>query len=285
MSCSDKLVLWCLLGLQGGLLTKVLNPPLVPLTSLVVSRDPRILDSSPQVQQSQLEALERAIPSRVEQALQILKSDGRNNTQTFLSWKPQIPTVHVVSNIFSFGKAAVACEAIPNNRNNEKQSSPIVLGRKRKRMDSNSDDQDNNLINDETNNRKKVSPCGIALNWNNSDQKMELVVGARGIQQGKKPKSLKDYQKLASRLCRASLVVEIPFDRIFGVQNFHNKRTIETSATTTYQHLKHAFTCTVWSEVKTRLLTREGSPLAGWLRSSDGGDDSDFVVMTHAKLL
>ena len=59
------------------------------------------------------------------------------------------------------------------------------------------------------------SPTGLSVNWNLADQQdrgcdfgsvdVELTVGARGIRQGKKPKSPLDYIRLESRLCRNQL--------------------------------------------------------------------------------
>lgn len=67
MSCSDKIVKWCLLGLQGGLLSQLVAP--IPLSSVIVSADARITkDRVPLGHESQREALERAIPRRVANA-------------------------------------------------------------------------------------------------------------------------------------------------------------------------------------------------------------------------
>jgi hypothetical protein len=55
--------------------------------------------------------------------------------------------------------------------------------------------------------RKEKSPCGVSINWQWSNNKeTEVVVGARGIRQGNKPKSDQDYMNMTSRLSRASLV-------------------------------------------------------------------------------
>ena len=71
-----------------------------------------------------------------------------------------------------------------------------------------------------------MSPCGFSLNWqqdalvpksslahqhknnsnNKNDSNVELIVGARGIRQGKKPKSADDYKRMASRLSRWNMI-------------------------------------------------------------------------------
>ena len=62
MSCSDKLTRWCLLGLQGSLLSRWMREPLF-LASIVVSKDPRA--ASPE---AFAHALQRAIPDRASAA-------------------------------------------------------------------------------------------------------------------------------------------------------------------------------------------------------------------------
>jgi hypothetical protein len=111
---------------------------------------------------------------------------------------------------------------------------------------------------------KAPSPCGVALNWNHIDNEIEVLVGAHGIRQGKKPKSSDYYPKLTSRLSQATTVSNIPADLI--TKSFQPQEDSSTEPSKrTYQHLKKSNCFPEWSVIKTRLLTLEGSPLRGWL--------------------
>lgn len=77
MSCSDKLCRWSILGLQGGLLSRWIPIPIV-LSSICVSQDRRSFHKNTDEEQDekdagQLQALQRAIPNRVKNALEIIE--------------------------------------------------------------------------------------------------------------------------------------------------------------------------------------------------------------------
>jgi hypothetical protein len=242
-------------GLQGGILTAVLNPPIIPLTSVVVSADPHTTHHHQRL------ALERAVSGRVNTCLKFLYDQQQINS-SMMSWKPQIPTVHIVSQVYDSGKSIMSsresskCDGMPKS---------VLSGQKRKHNPVGVVDESSNKQLDKS---KATSPCGVALNWNQIDNEIEVLVGARGICQGKKPKSLDDYLKLASRLSQATMVSNISADLI--TKSFQQQEDISTeSAKRTYQHLKKSNCFPEWSIIKTRLLTLEGSPLRGWLRSSD----------------
>jgi len=103
----------------------------------------------------------------------------------------------------------------------------------------------------------KFSPCGFSVNWQQSDPVMELTVGARGIQQGKRPKMEQDYHRLWSRLCHHSLV-QAALD--CG---------LEAKPSSTYQEWKQDKGCPVSQTLK-QLIFEQG-PLAGWI-IGQGGD-------------
>jgi Adenosine-deaminase (editase) domain len=246
MSCSDKIALWSILGLQGGLLSNrhSLNPPIIPLTSVVVSRDPRATTCNDIG--SQQVALERAISLRVQQAQQLLKTLNQK-------WDyPPVPSVHVVSAILSSGKAAMS-----NNDNlNHSSTHCMQSGQKRKRENHDCDS------------KRTIPPCGIALNWNQADGDLELLVGARGIRQGKKPKSQLDYQKLSSRLCRANLLqlanLLLPISDL-----------VSGTDTVCYQDLKVKLATNEYRDTKNLLFLEKSSPFAGWVR---GGDEEISIL-------
>jgi tRNA-specific adenosine deaminase 1 len=271
MSCSDKIVLWSLMGLQGGILTQVLEPPYIPLTSIVVSRDPRVpyvppphgtesQEISP-TENQQLAALQRAVVFRAKRGIEFLNSHLQQQYQGVggpaLRWKPQIPTVHLVTQIFPAGKAAMSVyddSTRTDARNNS--SIGVMSGQKRKYDGGNA--SDNGASGNE---KPKVSPCGVALNWNESDGEIELLVGGRGIRQGKKPKFTQDYEKLASRLSRSQMVPKSMATLL-----------CPDGDSASYQQFKKAVACSRWSQTKTLLLSKKGSPLVGWLRNVDDGD-------------
>lgn len=246
MSCSDKIARWSILGLQGGLLSDCVVDP-IRLTSVVVSRDPRVTltpqSESDTLDDAQLLALERAIPMRVQAVCEYLDNDDDDDCAI------RIPMVHVVSQVFDSGKAATAArstkqrqpEKEPSSHNNirvvEAKAFNEESGKKRKRGEG-----------------PTISPCGFALNWQQSEPiQTEILVGARGIRQGKKPKSKEDYHKLASRLSRVEL---LRAQRRLLRKHEHAK---------TYQEFKNQSCCSnkKWRELKLDII--KGGPLIGWL--------------------
>ena len=243
-SCSDKIVLWSVLGLQGAMLTKYLNPPIVPLTSVVVSIDSRLLSQNEDDQKDpstehreQQSALERAIPDRVRKVWEQQKDH-------LPSWKPQIPTVHIVRKIYESGKAAMIASTL--------DTKPLS-GQKRKHEEPPEDDY-------AATKPKKIPPCGMSFNWNQNDG-LEVLVGSRGIKHGKKPKTPQDIEKLASRLCRATLVKDF-LSLEEGDLGSNPLQSLESE----YFQIKTDAAKSEWSNLKNRILTQNGSPLAGWLR-------------------
>jgi hypothetical protein len=111
----------------------------------------------------------------------------------------------------------------------------------------------------------KPSPCGFSLNWQMHDRNdnVELLVGARGLRQGKKPKSEEDYVRQSSGLSRRSFVQSAV------TWGLHHSEPQGTS----YKVWKEKQACVVYQEVRQRLF-EQGGPLSGWLV----GNDNDFVI-------
>lgn len=244
MSCSDKIVKWCILGLQGSLLSQYLDPVL--LSTVIVSRDPRGLPSSTPSLVDQVGALERAIPERIQGVWDDIATTLKDEeVGEKWQWANRVPSVSLVPQMFTAAKSVRA----PN------------LGQ----MSSNADDKEANTTTNDLRKRKrgrdstkKVSPCGFALNWQQSSpDAVEIVVGARGICQGKKPQSVEDYRKLSSRLSRQSL--------------YQEGRVMLATKASSYLGIKSEVTNENWKALKALLL--QIGPLSGWLQGQ-----SDFSL-------
>lgn len=229
MSCSDKLVRWSVLGLQGQVLSALIPQP-IRLMGIVVSLDPRAGSSS-----EHLHALQRAIPQRVVSTFEALPKD---NDQS-----PVIPTVSITEHVFARGKAVV--------EHSMQSAAPSELhksyhGKKRKREDDS----------------KTCNPCGMAIHWQQCHPTVELLVGARGLRQGKKPKSDDDIPKLRSRLSRSSL---------FELARKSRGSILMPQSASSYQEWKHQIMGSDAYASRKRAVLTQG-PLSGWLVASPSGD-------------
>ena len=147
--------------------------------------------------------------------------------------------------------------------------------------------------------RRQWETKGVQLrefNWNQNDG-IEVLVGSRGIKHGKKPKRPEDIEKLASRLSRARLMRDYSFrsERIFtsgATQEKKSRCDVPKLQNDTppssfsqdgreYYQIKSNAANSEWSNLKNRILTQNGSPLAGWLRCIKV--DDDFTVDGHHK--
>jgi hypothetical protein len=271
-SCSDKIVLWSILGLQGAILTKFLDPPVIPLTSVVVSIDSRLLlkddsiahnEEGKQAQHYQQQiALERAISDRVRNVWEFLEREQRDKLP---SWTPTIPTVHIVRKVYESGKAAMVV-ALKAKRFSGGKRKFSDCGQEKKCSGENRKLERDYGKNNSTMKARKVSPCGVAFNWNQNEG-IEVLVGARGIKHGKKPKTPQDIQKLASRLCREKLIQDF-------LSLGEGKLCLPFLNGRAYHQIKKDTVRSDWNHLKNRILIQNDSPLAGWLRSSIETDDN-----------
>jgi len=290
-SCSDKLASWSVLGLQGGLLTRFLDPPIIPLASVVVSGDSRLHTANDEndvgnqheeQHRPQRIALERAIPGRAQSVWNHL---GAPQQDRFPSWKPPIPTVHIVPQTFVSGKAAMTVPSMSSSLAGEKRKQSGDRGESQG-IDSNNQDTGHAIKNSNgSQTQKAVPPCGMCFNWNQNED-IEVLVGARGIKQGKKPKTPRDIEKLASRLSRARFLRDCTFlgtnDSLSTCIAIENERPSRKESANPlmfqnsangYHQIKQDGASREWALLKTRILTEDGSPLAGWLRCVPTNDE------------
>jgi hypothetical protein len=247
MSCSDKITRWSILGLQGALLERHMLEP-VRLTSLVVSHDPRADRAS------QLEALQRAVADRTQDALHLMRDHAKNgclldstaSVENFIK-NAKIPSVHLVDTSFERGKArSVATVSLPPT-----SSSSLPPVTKKRKLDP----------------VKPIPACGLCANWQcGRDATVEIVVGARGLRQGRKPKTECDFVNLASRLSRHALARHAAMLHRAAA----GMRSADKSIDEYSEHKRHQATA-AYSSVRDFVLSR--GPLAGWLV----GDGSSFV--------
>jgi hypothetical protein len=251
MSCSDKLVRWGVLGLQGHVLSAYIPIP-IRLASLVVSRDPRLPNQ-------QAQALQRAVPDRIHAVAAQHITPGTSSSAKegedgacgfWYGTSITPPTVCICDRVFARGKSVVESQGITKEAPT-KAAPPQPPPRKRQKQDT-----------------KAASSCGMSIHWQQSDPTVELVVGARGIRQGKKPKSNPQICALHSRLSRAALVQLARDSGVVGGINGNDEMT-----TKTYQEWKKQVGSSRYFKAKQRVL--ESGPLAGWIV---GSTESDFIV-------
>jgi Adenosine-deaminase (editase) domain. len=154
-------------------------------------------------------------------------------------------------------------------------------------------DNDSSTNTNTSQNKPSTSPSGMSINWQcssldeNMKSNVELIVGAKGIKQGKRPKNEVEFTRLSSRLSRHSLLLDsLQCIRLIQQTGYllphltrndmsmllgHSQR---DSKLITYQWTK---TLDAKEDpkksFKTWIFQNEESPLFGWVRSSK---DHDF---------
>ena len=135
--------------------------------------------------------------TRIHQVIQDLQKRDANNELAKRLLNHDV-TVHVVEQPFSDGQSYLyAASGISvNERVARRHAQKRRIRRKLKysRMHRKSEREMHYGIAKQATRNTKKSPCGVSINWQWSNQETEVVVGARGIRQGKKPKSDQDYK-------------------------------------------------------------------------------------------
>lgn len=257
-SCSDKLCLWFICGMQGLLLAQWIPQP-IRLFSIMVSRDPKADINNGTIQEcDQYIALHRALAQR---AL---------HTKSQHKHMKNILQVHIVDQHFLSGKTFSQASRSKYRRselNNGGEPQPKIAK------------------------HSKILPAaGVSLNYqptlgksNNSNapswiircfnkDNLEVTVGVSGLKHGKKPKSKADVQRSSSRLCRSSLFNYASECSMQLAENstinssLKNKDDIDGEKIP-YSEFKRRLPETFISKEKNMALGNSVGALSGWIRS------------------
>jgi hypothetical protein len=209
-----------------------------------VSRDPRVDQS-----QSQRNALWRAVPERI---LAVVDTMKVTIEKCGILQGVRLPDVCVCDKLFAHGKSVI--------ESMQPKGSPTLMS-----SSSNKRKRDNQQRRRRQESPSLFSPTGISMNWQQSDPAVELVIGARGVRQGKKPKNDMDYSKLQSRLSRTAMLQLI-------------RRRSEESAMT-YHEWKRAVGCAEFYKARQSIF--QSGPLAGWMV---GSSESNFSILSQVSM-
>jgi tRNA-specific adenosine deaminase 1 len=249
MSCSDKIVRWGVLGLQGALLSMYIPNPIV-LSSICVSKDPRAVDNEAN-NLGQLEALQRALKERIKTTLGRVKVTEKG-------WNVSPPEVAVAVVNGAFHNSKSASEYRQDKRQHEKAAN-----------------------NSQTVCVSKESVCGTSINWqqsscclSNTDKRLtEITIGATGLKRGKKPKSTNDAMKAASRLSRYQFAVRCRKCSSLLPKPDTN---VQSEEVVSYRKYKQRIANQTLTRVTSSILCGTNSSeglLVSWVRS---GSEDDF---------
>ena len=213
MSCSDKLVRWGIMGLQGSMLNAFIPDPIC-LTSVCVSKDRR------SVNEGQSLALNRALRGRIINASAMLIRAGMCSNTT-------PPEGNIVSQYYDSSKSESDNRRMMLQHNCRKRSCDHVTSTRRPDLSKRARIEIESYVEPNPSNKtpskqqsvnnsqaKKESSSGMSMNWYRTQRptrkeatgNIEITVGATGLKRGKKPKCPHDVVKAASRLSRFSFI-------------------------------------------------------------------------------
>lgn len=285
MSCSDKILRWGVLGLQGSLLSIFIPEPIC-FSSVCVSKDARSVNGG--VFGGQSVALERALQRRIENAL--------NSNQRARNHNPiKPPTVAVVDVVFESSKSAADYRYFLAQANTKKRIIQHTFSTPKKVPKV----QDNSSFelcpaNEETvlqhnHLARRETACGLSINWHQSFRESiiteegrkrttEITVGALGLKRGKKPKTPNDVLGSASRLCRLNFLHRsLRCAQIMSILGVPIKGTRKDSEYEPRSHSDERCSYQQFKQMCSRYKAAEcfNGPMMGYLRS---GHADDFVV-------
>jgi len=293
MSCSDKICKWIITGIQGcGALARFL-PNCIRLSSLVVSRDPRVKNGElASGSDSQLVALKRALTTRAEHSISALVSSPMMDYKETIV-DVTLPDISISDHLFPAGKAVMEKRKIDNleislNENaitvgtqtcgeDEVETTDGQAPKKRKAQGISCHGERKS----KRQKGQKFSSCGISLNWQHRlflqterdrGNEIEQTVGAKGILQRKKPKCSNDVIKCSSRLSRHSISNKM-FEALTLSKLVTPSEYSPGHDIISYQQTKDMYAPPRMRKLMHGLLHETKNPLQGWVKNSP---ESDF---------
>ncbi|KAL7547460.1 hypothetical protein ACHAWF_010759, partial [Thalassiosira exigua] len=284
MSCSDKLVRWGVLGLQGSLLSTYIPEPIC-LSSICVSKDPRSVDGGSYG--GQCTALERAISGRIDRTLEALPK----SFQEGLAVKP--PKIAVVNCSFESSKSASENRYLKSQTSKRKRNAiEKNCGADQHSPNKRTQTHDHASNDPETSpapKAKKESASGMSINWHqncSSDETdgkaTEITIGATGLKRGKRPKTPKHVLRSASRLSRFNFIMRCIRCSVIGQTSTcdafpGNNDTHDDNAASS--KLIKGVSYRQYKQKRGRFIADDcfRGPLAGWIRGGNDGVD-DFML-------
>lgn len=281
MSCSDKICKWILIGMQGSGVLSHFFPEPITLSHVVVSQDKRAIENS------QVEALGRALVLRAQKTLdEVVQSTPEFKDLRDINIGAN---VYICKEFFAQSKTSADLRNHQTKLNSQRQSESPT---KKRKLNETIDNLDKSTL--ATKASKGESSIGVSINWqssintNDNANHIEQTIGAKGVKQGKKPKTRKDVAKCASRLSRFSLI-----DESMEILKLLSTRKICTPSLSfkdiddyifcketpkfTYQHMKKISGENKIQQMKKMIFHSSAkNHLSGWVKSSE---ENDFVVL------